>query len=218
MLILFEMEGSKLTSAFYFYSDYLFFIYFVLKDSLPIRAEACFFALNQPRGWLLQGPEHWRCNEVKRNGKEKQRSDLTHCKTFKNRSVACSLNVEAFNNKSIPPNGEHFSCIMLISVAHCGGRRAAVLGKGNNFYLDGLSALTPFPRTISCVLRVFNFFRDQNADNLFSPVLLCIPGWLLLPSRCRRPTSSLLCSTPEFPGALPWLLDIAGLLFPGQRR
>lgn len=51
MLILFEMEGSKLTSAFYFYSDYLFFIYFVLKDSLPIRAEAFFFffALNQPR-------------------------------------------------------------------------------------------------------------------------------------------------------------------------
>lgn len=43
MLILFEMEGSKLTSAFYFYSDYLFFIHFVLKDSLPIRAEAFFF-------------------------------------------------------------------------------------------------------------------------------------------------------------------------------
>lgn len=78
--------------------------------------------------------------------------------------------------------------------------------------------LTPFPRTVSHVLWVFNFFRNQNADNLFSPMLLCIPGWLLLPSLCRRPSSSLLCSTPDFPGALPWLLGIAGLPFPGAEE
>lgn len=72
-----------------------------------------------------------------------------------------------------------FRSFILISAAHPGIRRAAVPGKGNDFYQDCIAAAPPsFPRQIpGGVEALILFLGESEHRHLFSP-------WLLLPPQC----------------------------------